>query len=510
MGSEAGRAHRHPPRPEPLRELPACGNGPGSPRSRGKGSRAQRWPGRGRVPEKSPDGARREQRKLPPRGKGQCQGGASRLRGSQPCPHRTPPGPRAAAGPAERVEPRGDRKQERAEPSVPVHSLSSSLQGSGRRAAFWRAWASRGEDGQASTSDSLLTPSPCRAPAHSLLGAQPAAVPTSCPQGASSGLTGPSSVPRPPRPPLTGRGLRCAPRGLKAARISGNSRAAAGWRGHGPGTESLGVSLPVPELGALRDPQDGWLPGPARGWSLPWAPPWAPTLETQRVLGPLGRLEQADFLLPLPTSQPDALRVGPVGGCPSQRPSLPAPGGGGWWCSLPCRRPRPWKPTQEAGPASGSPRAPAGHADPGRNRLITQPLPEPLPEPLPAPLPAGRVHRGTGTEAAPCGPRTHARPRRAALPSTGSGDGARSRDCRHQLISWADGGRTGLGPSARPQPHGQDRPSRERAGAPPGTSQARGVCTGSPPPAATPPGSQRAAQPGGGGGEVSARARRSL
>lgn len=93
--------------------------------------------------------------------------------------------------------------------------------------------------------------------------------------------------------------------------------------------------------------------------------------------------------------------------------------------------------------------------------------------------PRGPRAQSHGHREAPCGPGHTSSPREQRFRSSaGSGDRARSSDCRHQLISWADGGRTGLGPSARPQPHSQDRPSPEWADTPPSTSRARDVCPG--------------------------------
>lgn len=74
------------------------------------------------------------------------------------------------------------------------------------------------------------------------------------------------------------------------------------------------VSLPVPELGALRDPQDGWLPGPTRGWSLSRTPPGSPPSRHRGSSGPWGGSSRwTSFSLCQPPS-PTHCWWGPRGG----------------------------------------------------------------------------------------------------------------------------------------------------------------------------------------------------
>lgn len=112
-----------------------------------------------------------------------------------------------------------------------------------------------------------------------------------------------------------------------------------------------------------------------------------------------------------------------------------------------------------SGSSRRGPRAPAGHADPGRNRPRT-------PQPRP-PRPGAQRFR----------PRLR---RRCQQPRGG---------CRHPLVSGADGGRTGRGPSAV-------LGRAAEAGSP---GSGRTACTGTHP-QSPPPGPLRAAQPGAGGG----------
>lgn len=228
-------------------------------------------------------------------------------------------------------------------------------------------------------------------------------------------------------------------------------------------------------------------PGAARAGGLPSPSANLPAQHTAGG-GPIGGLSKSATSSPRPTPPHPAPRSpGPEKtSCP-----CPGPGGGG---GVPVALPEA-TPT-EAHTGSGSslrePTCASWARRPGEKlTLITQPLP------------AARVHRAPGTEAAPRGPRTHAGPGeqrfRPQAPETVPGAGG----CRHQLISRADGGRTRLGPSARPRPHTPVRLSQEweRADAPPGTSRARSVCMGGPPTAATPPGHRGQLGRGAGGGQ---------
>ena len=312
--------------------------------------------------------------------------GSWRLWWSQPCPHSTPTGHQGRPGGSWRAgwlpgragpEPR--RRQEagwlslKLSPApVPPARTASCLKSPG-------ALARREHQCPSLTSNLEQEP-------HSALpawGLGPLLVPTTCPKVGSPCL---SSAPRPSLP-LTGRGWWLFPAGASApGRISKANSSAAGRRACGPGRlpingepppwGHLEMCLRVPDLSWLRDPQDSVAQCPRVGGPVvapadmpadgdflghpACSPPLGPRVPRAARAGgrtvraahcslrhnarlaaaPCGTTQVSDFL----SSQP-----------PRAREDLLSPSGG---CPFPHPRPMPTaSPTQEARPASRSPRS---------------------------------------------------------------------------------------------------------------------------------------------------------